>query len=244
MQYAVASGPAMGLRGAWRRIAPPGSARRPTFTRSGRWRETRGRPWPSAPRMRSHDLAGPRVGRAPTFNRSAVRGWWSTWSGARGEGASRASKMRMVRRRCLVHHRPDDGPSGAGADPGQHPGEATALMELRATHGGDTLELAPLASETSEALVDAFLPLDDALRAKVAEHGQGVPRWTHQLLAWWVSSGRLVEGQEPDRGRRWYSRGRSSPEDQHLRQRGWQTLPPIPSRSSPEGSCCLGSRHA
>lgn len=229
MQYAVASGPAMGLRGAWRRIAPPGSARE-TYVHEIQALLARDQGATLA--QCAQDAAAlatwldPELDEAPTFNRSAVRGMlvehlerraWRGVSWLRVEDAHLAGEnddvwsiidqlmARAAPVLILVSTREGSSPA--------------ALMELRALHHRRvrTLELAPLASETSEALVDAFLPLDDALRAQVAEHGQGVPRWTHQLLAWWVSSGRLVEGREPDRGRRWSLEGgpEQLPEDQH-----------------------------
>lgn len=229
LQYAVASGPAMGLRGAWRRIAPPGSERA-TFVHEIKSMLARDQGTTLAQVSQDAEALAtwldPELDEVPTFNRSAVRGMlvehlerraWRGLSWLRVEDAHLAGEnddvwsiidqvmARSAPVLVLVSTRAEETPA--------------SLLELRALHNRRvrTLALEPLAPETSLELVDAFLPLEDHLRSQVAEHGQGVPRWTHQLLAWWVSSGRLVEGDQPEQRRCWSLSGGTEllPEDQH-----------------------------
>ena len=68
----------------------------------------------------------------------------------------------------------------------QRPAEAVLLDEL----GVPSIELAALDTSERKGLVDALLPLPEALRDAVREHTRGDPLFTRQLLEEWTSQGR------------------------------------------------------
>jgi len=215
MLHGAASGPQTGLRGAWRRIAPPGSEHR-TFVREvalllardrgGRWQDC----LPDAEALSG--WLDPQPGTRPTWNRGALRGmlvehlarrswrgvsWlWVEDADQAGENAdcwpiidqllSSGSPVLI-----LVTNRPSP--------------MAPSMLELRARHHRSvrTISLEPLPPAEAHTLVQAHLPLDRALADEVARVGRGMPRSIHDLLAWWIRTGMLREQAAAGAGRHW-----------------------------------------
>ena len=215
MVYGAIEGPQTGLRGAWRRIAPPGSEHidyiREIATllardRGARWQEC----MPDA-----EALAGwldPQPDTRPTRNRGTMRGMLvehlarRSWRGVSWlwiEDADQAdgnddcwpiidqllsSGAPVI---ILVSTRPAP--------------IAPSMLELRARHHRSvrTVPLAPLGDADAQELVQAHLPLHATLAREVAQTARGMPRSIHDLLAWWIRTGMLREEAEPGQGRRW-----------------------------------------
>ena len=216
MEYAVADGPQMGLRGAWRRVMPPGSKRDHYIQEIGsalaRDRGVRlSDCLPDAQALAR--WIDPSRGDAPTLNRSALRGMlvehlerraWRGLSWLRVEDAHLAGEnedvwpiidqlmARSAPLLVIVSTRSDH--------------LSASLLELRALHhkAVRTITLEPLPPQASTELVAAHLPLVPALSQQVARHGRGIPRHIHELMTWWIGSGQLVEQDEAtDGGRAW-----------------------------------------
>ncbi len=215
MAYGVAKGPTTGLRGAWRRITPPGSdhahfvreiATLLARDRGNRWEEC----LPDA-----EALAGwldPQPDSHPTWNRSTIRGALAehlerrAWRGVSWlwvEDADLAGENEdcwTIMDQILTRNAPVLVFVSTRADR-----ITPSLLELRARHSQSvrTLNLGPLDDDARRALVQAHLPLESDLAATVADMGGGSPRAIHDLLAWWIRTGMLQEVSEPGKGRRW-----------------------------------------
>lgn len=216
LQYAVADGPNLGLRGAWRRILPPGS-RRDIFVREiastfARDRGTTLEQCYSDARLLSSWLS-PSGGRSVSLNRSAIRGMMvehlerRSWRGLSWlwiEDAHLAGEnddcwsivdqllMRDVPALVLID----------AADDRITP----SLLELRARHHKAVrrIHLEPLRGREAEALVQAHLPLDEDLTALLVPRASSQPKLVKDLLTHWVSTGELHEKPAEDaRGRVW-----------------------------------------
>lgn len=66
-----------------------------------------------------------------------------------------------------------------------------------------TLRLGPLVPEDATALVQAHLPLDEALTASLVRHTGGNPRYIHDLLLHWVRTGALVPARSAGAEQAW-----------------------------------------
>ncbi len=211
MQYAVAEGPNLGLRGAWRRILPPGS-RRDIFIREiasnfARDRGTTLEQCFSDGRVLAGWLS-PTGGKTFALNRSAIRGMmvehlerrsWRGLSWLWVEDAHLAGEnddcwsivdqlmLRDVPALILID----------AADDRVTP----SLLELRARHHKAVrrIHLEPLRGREAEALVHAHLPLDPELTALLVPRASHQPKLVKDILIHWVRTGQLHE-QANDRG--------------------------------------------
>ena len=216
MQYAVPDGPNLGLRGAWRRIMPPGS-RRDLFIReiAGTFSRDRGSSLDQCindARLMASWLGPGEAGRV-TYNRSAIRAMmvehlerraWRGLSWLWVEDAHMAGGtddcwaiidqllLQQVPAIVLVD-----------ADSEQVP---ASLLELRARHHRSVrrIQLERLRGREAEALVDAHLPLDPELTGVLTTVAGNQPKLVKELLIHWVQTGELVERASSDRrGRVW-----------------------------------------
>jgi len=216
MQYAVADGPNLGLRGAWRRIHPPGS-RRDTFVReiAGTFARDRGSTLEqcySDARLLASWLS-PTAAQSVSQNRSAIRGMMvehlehRSWRGlswlwiedAHLAGANDdcwAIIDQLLQRNVPALVLVD------AAD-----GHITpSLLELRARHNRSLrrIRLEPLRGREAEALVQAHLPLDSRLTQLLLPRASSHPKLVKDLLTHWVSTGELRETVSADvQGRVW-----------------------------------------
>ncbi len=209
MAYAVRGGADAGLRGAWRRIFPPGSLRSAyereiaaTFARDrgctldecaadARLLAEFVAPSPSGPAPRR---AAVRAMLVEHLARRAWRGVSWLWledvdlAGVNDDAwpvvdqllASDAPVM------VLVTTRADR--------------VSPSLLELRARHHrlARTIALEPLPGPSAEALVHAHLPLAPALAARLARHAGGNPGAVKELLAHWVRTDALRDHADAD----------------------------------------------
>jgi hypothetical protein len=215
MAYGAVEGPQTGLRGAWRRIAPPGSAHlhyvREVATllardRGNRWQDC----LPDA-----EALAGwldPQPDTRPTWNRGTMRGMLVEHLERR---SWRGVSWLWVEDADLADENEDCWPIidqllGSGApvvilvtnrpDP-----IAPSMLELRARHHRSVrmVPLGALGDGPAQDLVQAHLPVPADLADEVARAARGVPRGIHDLLAWWIRTGLLREQARVGEGRRW-----------------------------------------
>ena len=216
MQYAVADGPNLGLRGAWRRILPPGS-RRDLFIREiastfARDRGTSLEQCLSDGRVLAGWLS-PTGGKTFAMNRSAIRAMmvehlerrsWRGLSWLWVQDAHLASEnddcwaivdqlmLRDVPALVLVD----------AADDRITP----SLLELRARHhkAFRQIRLEPLRGRDAEALVQAHLPLDPDLTRLLVPRASEQPKLVKDLLLHWVRTGELHEQvSDSGQGRVW-----------------------------------------
>jgi hypothetical protein len=215
MVQGLASGPTTGLRGAWRRITPPGSPHnhfvREIATLLARDRAVR---WEDC-LQDATSLASwldPQPDTRPTWNRSTIRGMLvehlerRTWRGLSwlwiedadlaGENEDCWPIIDQILARgapilVLVTTRTDR--------------ITPSLMEIRARHHRSvrSVSLAPLPPDKTLQLVQAHLPLAPELSAEAARHGRGIPKAIRNLMAWWIRTGMLREESEPLQGRQW-----------------------------------------
>ena len=216
MQYAVADGPNLGLRGSWRRILPPGS-RRDLFIREiastfARDRGTSLEQCFSDGRVLAGWLS-PKGNNTFSMNRSAIRAMmvehlerrsWRGLSWIWVEDAHLAGEnddcwaivdqlmMRDVPALILID----------AADDRITP----SLLELRARHhkAFRRIELEPLRGRDAEALVQAHLPLDPDLTSLLTPRASHHPKLVKDLLLHWVRTGELHERvSDAGQGRVW-----------------------------------------
>jgi len=216
MQYAVAEGPNLGLRGSWRRILPPGS-RRDIYVReiASAFARDRGSTLEqcySDARLLSSWLS-PTGAKSFSLNRSAIRAMmvehlerrsWRGLSWLWVEDAHLAGEnddcwaivdqlmMRDVPALILID----------AADDRITP----SLLELRARHHKSVrrIRLEPLRGREAEALVQAHLPLDPELTALLVPRASNQPKLVKDLLTHWVRTGQLHEKAGDDiHGRVW-----------------------------------------
>lgn len=216
MQYAVAEGPNLGLRGAWRRILPPGSRRdifvREIATTFARDRGASLEQCTSDARLLASWLS-PGSARSVALNRSAIRAMmvehlerrsWRGLSWLWVEDAHLAGEnddcwsivdqlmMRDVPALVLVDVADDQ--------------LTPSLLELRARHHKAVrrIHLEGLRGREAEALVQAHLPLDAALTRLLVPRASSQPKLVKDLLTHWVRTGELHEQVRTDvPGRVW-----------------------------------------
>lgn len=215
MQYAVASGTAVGLRGAWGRIAPTGS-RRDLFVREIATSLARDRGVPlDQTKSDARLLAGwmaPGKADPPASGRAAVRAMlvehldqraWRGLSWLWVEDAHLAGENDdcwAVLDQVLTRGAPIVALVDAADDR-----ITPALLELRARHPNSVrrIQLEPLKGRAAQALVQAHLPLESTLAQVLAPRAGAQPKLFKDLLAHWVRTGELQEQVDGSPGRVW-----------------------------------------
>ncbi len=230
MDFGAAQGPQSGLRGAWRRIFPPGSKREPFISEiAGTLARDRGSTvgacLPDAELLARFISPAPED--PPLWNRSALRAMlvehlqrraWRGLCWLRVDDAHLAGENDDVW--PIVDQIMALGAPVLVIMSTRSDHLSPSLLELRALHhrAARTVEVGPLDPDQTVELVEAHLPLDAGLATAVAKHGRGLPRSIHDLLIWWISSAKLVEQDAGGRGgRRWslLDRATALPADAH-----------------------------
>lgn len=204
LDYAVGDGPERGLRGAWRRIVPPGSPGE-VYTREVANLIARDRGIPLAEAVQDARALGSWISPpkdAPRTNRSLARALFVEHLERR---AWRGLSFLWIEDAHLADENDDCWPIidmllGRSAPvlvllTTRVDHAAPSLSELRARYPEQvrTLSVAPLPVRAAETVVVAHLPLEPTLRERLARYSGGNARVIREVLSWWMRNNVLQE---------------------------------------------------
>lgn len=209
LEYAVRDRSAIGLRGAWRRLAPPEpEARGHTDHLVGQLSRQRGKPRPEVledaaaitrwlmpgPDDAPVDQAAPRLRMAEHLQASAWRGLAWIWLEDL-HLAEEDDDVWLLLDLLLSRQAPVLVIATSREDQRL---ERLLTLTRRFATPSRALRLEPLTPASAAALVNAYLPLEQRLRHALVRHTSGNPRHIQDLLLHWVRTRALMP--QPDAG--------------------------------------------